>query len=169
MRSRTPKVLHELCGTPMVLWPVRAAREAGAGRIVVVDSPARALAGVLGDDVSLAVQPVADGTGGAVVAAMAELDAADARPGAGAGAGDGQPGEAPVLVLSGDVPLLSAESIRSLAEAHERSGAAATMVTSVLDDPRGYGRVVRDADGGVLRVVETKHSSDATPEELEIH
>ena len=75
MRSRTPKVLHELCGIPMVLWPVRAALAAGAGRVVVVDAPARALEGVLPEGVQIAVQPTSNGTGGAVVAAMAQLDA----------------------------------------------------------------------------------------------
>src|SRR3954447_23264831 len=61
MRSRTPKVLHDVCGLPMVLWPVRAAAAAGAGRIVVVDSPARALREVLPDDVEVAVQERPDG------------------------------------------------------------------------------------------------------------
>lgn len=157
MRSRKLKVLHELCGLPMVLWPVRAAVAAGAGRVVVVDSPARALAPVLPEGVELAVQPVADGTGGAVAAAIAHLDA-------GSAAGD----DGPVLVLSGDVPLLSAEAIGALTVAHERSGAVATMVTSVLDDPRGYGRVVRDEAGAVVRVAETKEIADATPAELQI-
>jgi bifunctional UDP-N-acetylglucosamine pyrophosphorylase/glucosamine-1-phosphate N-acetyltransferase len=157
MRSRRPKVLHELCGLPMVLWPVRAALGAGAGRVVVVDSPERTLEGVLPEAVELVVQPLADGTGGAVAAAIAHLDA---------GASSGEEGA--VLVLSGDVPLLSAEAIAELAEAHERSGAAATMVTSVLDDPSGYGRVVRDEAGAVLRVVETKASGDATAQERQI-
>jgi bifunctional UDP-N-acetylglucosamine pyrophosphorylase/glucosamine-1-phosphate N-acetyltransferase len=154
MRSSTPKVLHELCGAPMVLWPVRAALEAGAGRVVVVDSPARALEQLLPDGVELAVQPQPNGTGGAVVAAMSQLEA-DL--------------DAPVLVLSGDVPLLSAEAIRGLTDAHLQSGAAATMVTSILEDPRGYGRVVRDATGAVERVIETKVTGDSTPEEREIH
>jgi bifunctional UDP-N-acetylglucosamine pyrophosphorylase / glucosamine-1-phosphate N-acetyltransferase len=159
MRSRTPKVLHELCGLAMVLWPVRAALAAGAERVVVVDSPGRALADVLPEGVELAVQPDADGTGGAATAALAHLDALDA----GWASADGT-----VVVLSGDVPLLSAQAIAGLAEAHERSGAAATMVTSVLEDPRGYGRVVRDDAGSVLRVVETKTDGDATPAELQI-
>ena len=73
MRSGTPKVLHEICGLPMVLWPVRAARGAGAGRIVVVDSAAGALRGILPEGVDVAVQPEPNGTGGAVAAAMAEL------------------------------------------------------------------------------------------------
>jgi bifunctional UDP-N-acetylglucosamine pyrophosphorylase / glucosamine-1-phosphate N-acetyltransferase len=98
MRSREPKVLHEICGLPMLLWPVRAAVAAGAGQIVVVDSPARALREVLSEDVQIAVQERADGTGGAVAAALAELDGRLAD-------------DATVLVLSGDVPLLSAAAI----------------------------------------------------------
>jgi bifunctional UDP-N-acetylglucosamine pyrophosphorylase / glucosamine-1-phosphate N-acetyltransferase len=159
MRSKTPKVLHELCGRPMVLWPVHAALQAGAGTVVVVDSPERALQRVLPRGVELAVQARPDGTGGAVVAALSHLDSR---------AGEAPPAEAPVLVLSGDVPLVSAEAIRGLAEAHERGGAAATMATTVLDDPSGYGRVVRDAGGGVERVVETKADGDASAEQLRI-
>jgi bifunctional UDP-N-acetylglucosamine pyrophosphorylase/glucosamine-1-phosphate N-acetyltransferase len=159
MKSKTPKVLHEVCGRPMVLWPVLAALEAGAGEIVVVDSPERALEGVLPEGVRLAVQPRSDGTGGAVVAALAQL-AADGV--------DALTEDAPVVVLSGDVPLVSADAIRELTAAHARSGADATMATTVLADPAGYGRVVRDASGAVERVVETKKEGDATAEELEI-
>ncbi len=159
MRSRTPKVLHDLCGRPMLLWPVRAALEAGAARVVVVDSPARALQGVLPEGVELAVQPRSDGTGGAVAAAMAQLESQAQVP--------LEPGT-PVVVLSGDVPLVSAAAIAELTEAHAQGGAAATMVTTVLDDPTGYGRVVRGPDGAVERVVETKKEGDASPEELEI-
>jgi bifunctional UDP-N-acetylglucosamine pyrophosphorylase/glucosamine-1-phosphate N-acetyltransferase len=159
MRSRKPKVLHELCGIPMVLWPVRAALAAGAGRVVVVDSPARALAEVLPESVELAVQERPNGTGGAVMAGMSVI---------GAGAGATTDVAPAVLVLSGDVPLLSAEAIAALVEAHRESGAAATMATTILDDPTGYGRVVRDADGAVARVVETKAPGDATEAEQEI-
>ncbi|HEY3960255.1 MAG TPA: bifunctional UDP-N-acetylglucosamine diphosphorylase/glucosamine-1-phosphate N-acetyltransferase GlmU [Solirubrobacteraceae bacterium] len=160
MKSKTPKVLHEVCGRPMVLWPVLAAREAGAGAIVVVDSPERALERVLPEGARLAVQPRSNGTGGAVAAAMAQLDADFA--------GNASERDAPVVVLSGDVPLVSAEAIKELTEAHERSGAGATMATTILADPSGYGRVVRDADGAVARVVETKKEGDATAAELEI-
>jgi bifunctional UDP-N-acetylglucosamine pyrophosphorylase / glucosamine-1-phosphate N-acetyltransferase len=151
MRSSTPKVLHELCGIPMVLWPVRAALEAGAARVVVVDSPARVLEGVLPEGVELAVQGQPDGTGGAVRAAAAHIDP-----------------DAPVVVLSGDVPLVGAEAIGELVRAHAAGGATATMATAVLDDPTGYGRVVRDAEGSVARVVETKKPGDASDAELEI-
>jgi bifunctional UDP-N-acetylglucosamine pyrophosphorylase / glucosamine-1-phosphate N-acetyltransferase len=154
MRSSTPKILHELCGIPMVLWPVRAALEvvpAHPGRVVVVDSPARALDGVLPEGVELVVQEQPNGTGGAVRAAADRIDP-----------------NAPVVVLSGDVPLVSAEAIGELVQAHASGAAAATMATAVLDDPSGYGRVVREADGSVARVVETKKPGDATEAELEI-
>jgi bifunctional UDP-N-acetylglucosamine pyrophosphorylase / glucosamine-1-phosphate N-acetyltransferase len=160
MRSHTPKVLHELCGRPMILWPVLAALEAGAGRVIVVDSPQRALEAVLPDGVELAVQAQPDGTGGAVAAALEHMRA---DSGANGGA------QAPVLVLSGDVPLVGADALDALVRAHEDSGAAATMVTAVLDDPAGYGRVVRNGDGGVERVVETKSGGDADAQELAIH
>jgi bifunctional UDP-N-acetylglucosamine pyrophosphorylase/glucosamine-1-phosphate N-acetyltransferase len=158
MRSKTPKVLHELCGRPMVLWPVEAALAAGAARVVVVDSPERALEPLLPAGVELAVQARSDGTGGAVIAGLVQLDGA---PGAGGAGG-------PIVVLSGDVPLVSADAIRELAEAHERGGAAATMATTVLEDPSGYGRVVRDKNGAVERVVETKTAGDSSAEQLRI-
>jgi bifunctional UDP-N-acetylglucosamine pyrophosphorylase/glucosamine-1-phosphate N-acetyltransferase len=157
MRSELPKVLHDLCGLPMVLWPVRAAVAAGAGTVVVVDSPARALEPVLPDGVVLAVQERPDGTGGAARAALAELERS----------GRADP-TAPILILSGDVPLLGGEAIAELLDAHEQSGCRVTMATTILDDPSGYGRVVRDGDGAVERVVETKSMGDSTQVEREI-
>lgn len=148
MRSDMPKVLHPICGRPMIGWPIRAAQEAGAGRIVVVDGPERRLEGELPDGVELAVQEEPNGTGDAVRSAAGRIGAGDT-----------------VLVLYGDVPLITAEAIRALAQAHEKSGAAVTMATMELEDPTGYGRVVRAADGSVERVVETKTPGDATPEE----
>ena len=154
MRSSRPKVLHEICGLPMVLWPVRAAAEAGARRIVVVDSPAEALREILPAEVEVAIQQTPNGTGGAVAAALETLE----------GLGE----EEPVLVLSGDVPLVGAAAILELLEAHGHAGAAATMATTVLEDPTGYGRVVRDESGEVQRVVETKSEGDSTQAEREI-
>src|SRR4051812_6711202 len=151
MRSRTPKMLHEICGRPMIDWTVAAALEAGAGKVVVVGSPDGALDGRLPEGVVLAVQRVANGTGGAVLAAADELD-----------------GDGPVVVVNGDAPLVTPAALGALVDAHAESGAAATIVTMMLDDPSGYGRVVRGADGGVERVVETKRPGDATEEELTI-
>jgi bifunctional UDP-N-acetylglucosamine pyrophosphorylase / glucosamine-1-phosphate N-acetyltransferase len=150
MRSATPKLLHALCGRPMIAWPVAAAREAGASRIIVVDGPERPLAATLDGEVTIAVQELPRGTADAVKAAAAHIDPS-----------------APVIVLNGDHPLISAEALRGLAETHEREGAAATIATATLDDPGGYGRVVRAPDGTVERVVETKAPGDAT--EMELH
>ncbi len=172
MRSKMPKVLHELCGRPMVLWPVHAALGAGAARVVVVDSLERALEPVLPQGVELAVQREPNGTGGAVVAGMSHLDTGPApRPDASSAEHpSGVPSDAgaPVVVLSGDVPLVSIEALSGLIAAHAQSGAVATMVTTFLEHPSGYGRVVRDAGGAVQRVVETKEHGDATAQELEI-
>jgi bifunctional UDP-N-acetylglucosamine pyrophosphorylase/glucosamine-1-phosphate N-acetyltransferase len=149
MKSATPKVLHDLCGRPMVLWPVIAAQEAGAAHVVVVDSPDTPTRQVLPDDVDVAIQPQPDGTGGAVRAAAPQIN-----------------GTGPVVVLAGDVPLVTAEAITALVNAHT---AGATMLTTILDDPTGYGRVVRNGNGSVERVVETKRPGDASDEELAIH
>jgi bifunctional UDP-N-acetylglucosamine pyrophosphorylase / glucosamine-1-phosphate N-acetyltransferase len=151
MKSATPKVLHEICGRPMVAWPVIAATDAGAERVVVVSSPNVDVARALPEGTRTATQPTPDGTGGAVLAGLPET-----KPGV------------PVVVLSGDVPLISAQAIEELVEAHGHANAAATMATTMLDDPSGYGRVVRDAVGHVERVVETKARGDATPEQLQI-
>ena len=151
MRSAVPKLLHPLCGRPMVAWPVAAAREAGAAKIVVVDGPGRQLESSLDADVVVAVQERALGTADAVRAAAGQIDP-----------------EGTVVVLNGDVPLITAQTIRELVDAHARSGAAATIATVVLDDASGYGRVVRAPDGTVERVVETKAAGDATEFELHI-
>jgi bifunctional UDP-N-acetylglucosamine pyrophosphorylase/glucosamine-1-phosphate N-acetyltransferase len=119
--------------------------------VVVVGGPDRALDGHLPEGVELAVQEEPRGTGDAVRSAAEFVEAGDT-----------------VVVLSGDVPLITADAIRELADAHASAGVPATMVTMVLDDPGSYGRVVRDAGDHVVRVVETKAPGDATPEELAI-
>ena len=151
MRSAVPKVLHPVAGRAMVEWPIGAAREAGAGRIVVIVSPERDIAGVLPDHVESVPQPVSDGTGGALRAAREVIDASET-----------------VLVLSGDVPLISAEMIAALLARHAEAGAAATLVTAILDQPGSYGRVVRGVGGDVEEIVEAKVAGDASPEQLAI-
>jgi bifunctional UDP-N-acetylglucosamine pyrophosphorylase/glucosamine-1-phosphate N-acetyltransferase len=152
MRSATPKVLHPLCGRPLIAWPVAAAREAGAGRVVVVDNPKRQLEEHLPEGVEVVIQQQPRGTGDAVAAAASLIDP-----------------DATVVILNGDVPLITPEAIAGLVEAHDAAGAQATMATMELDEPSAYGRVVRDGDGSVLKVVEAKGGAkDATREELEI-
>ena len=153
MRSATPKLLHPLCGRPVISWPLAAARAAGARKVVVVGGPDGALEPFVAGqgDVVLAVQQEPRGTGDAVLAAKDHIER-----------------DAPVIVVCGDVPLMTGEALRALAQTHEDHKASATMLTMVLDDPSGYGRVVRGTDGAVERVVETKKPGDATPAELEL-
>jgi bifunctional UDP-N-acetylglucosamine pyrophosphorylase/glucosamine-1-phosphate N-acetyltransferase len=151
MRSAVPKVLHPICGRAMVWWPIEAARGAGIGRISLIVSPERNISGAMPREIEIVTQEVADGTGGAIRAAREVIASSET-----------------VLVLSGDVPLISSGTIAALIARHERTGAAATLVTAVLDDPGTYGRIVRGADGDVERIVETKTPGDATEEELAI-
>jgi bifunctional UDP-N-acetylglucosamine pyrophosphorylase/glucosamine-1-phosphate N-acetyltransferase len=125
---------------------------AGAGvsrQVVVVGHEADAVRQGLGEDLEYAYQREQRGSGHATVAAMEVLD--------------GYEGD--VLVVAGDVPLLTAETLASLLERHRSTRAAATLLTAILDDPRGYGRIVRKEDGSVARIVEHK---DATPAERAI-
>ncbi len=151
MRSKTPKLLHSICGRPMISWVVGAAQGAGASKIVVVDSPDKPLESVLGEGVVTAIQEQALGTGDALKAAQNHIEPDDC-----------------VVVLYGDLPLLTPKTIAALAQAQQQTGAAATILTAVMDDPRGYGRIVRAGDGSVEKIVETKAPGDATDEELQI-
>jgi bifunctional UDP-N-acetylglucosamine pyrophosphorylase/glucosamine-1-phosphate N-acetyltransferase len=151
MRSELPKVLHEVCGRPLIAWPIAAARDAGAGRICVIVSPDSELSAALPDGTETIVQPEPDGTGGALRAAREVVRESGT-----------------VLVLSGDHPLLSGEMLGELISAHREADAAATVMTTEMDDPGSYGRIVRDAQGEIERIVEAKASGDATPEELAI-
>ena len=144
MKSALPKHLHPLLGRRMVDWVIRAAHDAGVGRVVVVASPDTA---ALFDGVEVAVQLTPLGTGDAVRSARAALDGAQ---------GD-------VVVLNGDVPTLTPELVRALVEAHRSAGAAGTVLSFEPPDLRAYGRIVRDARGGLARIVE---AGDASPEEL---
>jgi bifunctional UDP-N-acetylglucosamine pyrophosphorylase/glucosamine-1-phosphate N-acetyltransferase len=151
MRSSLPKMLHPVCGRPMVTWPVLAAREAGADRVAAIVSPDHDLSAGLPEGTDTVVQPRADGTGGAVRAALPLVRESET-----------------VIVLSGDHALLEAETIAALRDAHDSGSAAATMLTIELDDPGTYGRVVRGAAGEVERVVETKDPQGVPAEVLAI-
>jgi bifunctional UDP-N-acetylglucosamine pyrophosphorylase / glucosamine-1-phosphate N-acetyltransferase len=144
MKSATPKHLHPLLGRRLVDWVVEAARGAGVERVVVVTSPEAAdkFPGV-----EVAIQEEPRGTGDAVRAARGTL-------------GDAQ---GDVLVLNGDVPGLSPATLAHLLETHRAARAAGTVLSFEPEDARSYGRIVRDGNGGLARIVEAK---DAAPEEL---
>jgi bifunctional UDP-N-acetylglucosamine pyrophosphorylase / glucosamine-1-phosphate N-acetyltransferase len=144
MKSATPKHLHPLLGRRMVDWVVRAAQDAGVERVVVVASPDSAGSY---DGVAVAVQSEPLGTGDAVRCARDSLDGF---------AGD-------VLVLNGDVPALTSALVQGLAATHREADAAATVLSFVPDDSRSYGRIVRDDDGRLARIVE---AADASADEL---
>jgi bifunctional UDP-N-acetylglucosamine pyrophosphorylase/glucosamine-1-phosphate N-acetyltransferase len=148
MRSAVPKHFHPILGRRMVDWVIVTGHETGADPLVVVASPA-ARGEFTASDVTVAIQEEPLGTGDAVRSARAAL------------AGH----EGDVLVLSGDTPLLTSTLLAELVETHRRAAAAATILSSVPPDPRLYGRIVRGADGRVLRIAE---GTDATPEEQAI-
>ena len=151
MKSRHPKVAHKLLGRPLVWWPVHAAREAGADRIiVVVGSHADEVRVVFDgdDDVEFVEQTERLGTGHAV---RVVRDAIGGFQG-------------PTVVLYGDTPLISAETISALVDETKAHHNACTVLTMLPPDPAGYGRIKRDASGAVTAIVEHK---DCTPEERE--
>jgi len=142
MNSKRPKVLFEVLGRPIVQRVVDAARAAGCSEVVVVVGyEAEQVKGVLGG-VRFALQPGVQGTGQAVQAASSQLDAE---------------GRA-VLVLPGDVPMMTAGTLRSLIEGH--SGAI-TIASMEPPSSTGYGRIVRGGDGEVLRIVEERDASES--------
>ncbi len=147
MRSATAKVLHPLLGRPLLAYPLEACAKAGLGRVVVVvghqADEVRAALGATG--ATFVVQAEQLGTGHAVLCAREALE--------------GFSGTA--LVLCGDVPLLRPETLERLAATHRDAGAKITVLTMELDDPTGYGRLVRDADGWVERIVEEADATEA--------
>jgi bifunctional UDP-N-acetylglucosamine pyrophosphorylase / glucosamine-1-phosphate N-acetyltransferase len=147
MKGDLPKVVHPVGGRPMVCAVVDACRAAGCTRIIAVvgykqELVRDALRGYAG--IEFAIQDQQLGTGHAVLCAETAV---------GSGAGD-------VFVLCGDGPLIRAETLRTLHNKHRETRAAATLATAVIDDPTGYGRVVRDAAGRFLAIVEHKNATE---------
>ena len=138
MKSRVPKVLHRLCGRAMVSLVLDAARGAGIDRIVVVVPPdSSAITDAIGDGVEYAEQPKQLGTGHALLQARDRIE-----------------GVEHVVVLSGDVPLTSSETLGELVELHQDRDSSITLLTADVDLPSDLGRVVRDSTGRVSGIVE---------------
>lgn len=147
MKSRYPKVLHKVCGQPMVRHVVDAAREAGVDfNIVVIGHGAGSVKEALAGQADFVVQSEQLGTGHAVMQAEEKLKDF---------VGD-------ILVLCGDTPLVTARTLKQLVDYHREQGGAATVLTAELADPGAYGRIIRDEENRVSRIVEQK---DASPEE----
>jgi bifunctional UDP-N-acetylglucosamine pyrophosphorylase / glucosamine-1-phosphate N-acetyltransferase len=151
MRSRQPKVLHALCGRPLLGYALRIAR-ALADRIVVVAPPnADGVSKLAGAEATTVVQRERLGTGHAVMQAQAACTGAQT-----------------ILVLPGDMPLLTAETIERLVTQHASAGAAATVLTANVESPQGYGRVLRQR-GRVTRIVEERDATDDQKKITEIN
>ncbi len=151
MKSRYPKVLHQIGGKPLLRYVVQAAQDSGASKAVVVVGAGQSLVehAVFSLGAKKAVQVEQLGTAHALMQAEGELNNFQ---------GD-------ILVLCGDTPLLRSATLKDLVHKHRTTKAAATVLTAVLADSRGYGRIVRDSGGKFLRIVE---QADASPEEENI-
>src|SRR6266508_4876503 len=136
MRSRIPKVLHPICGRPMIDWVLEAVDQAGAKDVKVIANPHHAeLAAHLNDRVQLVYQRDPRGT----AHALQQIPAGELRG-------------RQILVVNGDSPLLTGDSVRRVIDAHQAAEAPATIAT-VVDPTRDDGRVIRGADGSLERIV----------------
>jgi bifunctional UDP-N-acetylglucosamine pyrophosphorylase/glucosamine-1-phosphate N-acetyltransferase len=152
MNTDTPKVLHEVCGRPMLAYVLDACRQIGVGKIyVVVGFGAEQVKKKFeaDDDVVWVRQEQQKGTAHAVLCCKEHLQDFDGE----------------TLVLCGDGPLICAETLKKIIKKHEAEKAAATLATAILDDPTGYGRVCRGANGNITAIVE---HNDCTSEQLKI-
>jgi len=152
MNTQVAKVLHEVCGRPMLAYVLDACRKIGISKIFVVvgfsaDEVKERFAGA--DDIVWVRQDEQLGTGHAVLCCKEHLKDFDGQ----------------TLVLCGDGPLIRATTLKTLIDKHESGQSAATLGTAELDDPRGYGRIVRDDYGNLQGIVE---HSDCSPEQLKI-
>ena len=146
MKSKTPKVLHQICGREMVRLVVDSVAEAGLHPIVVVVPPdSQAIRSVLGEDVVYVEQREPLGSGHALLQARPALDT-----------------NTGLFVINGDVPLLRPESILALTRAHSEREGCITLLTSNVTGPDGLGRVLRSPDGGIVGIVEESEADEAT-------
>lgn len=152
MKSRRPKPLHEVCGRPMLEYVLRACYEAGCSRVLVVVGHGKdEIVAQFGSDerIHWIEQTEQLGTGHAARMCESELKK--------------HPGD--VFILTGDGPLIRGQVLQTLLRAHRDEKAAASMATAVLDDPTGYGRIIRDDNGDFVEIIE---QSDASAEQREI-
>jgi bifunctional UDP-N-acetylglucosamine pyrophosphorylase / glucosamine-1-phosphate N-acetyltransferase len=155
MKSALPKVAHPVLGRPVAWHVANAARSAGIREMVFVLGYGRDK-----------VLPTVEAFGGKVAIQESQFGTGDATR---CGLGEMSAGAGEVVVLCGDAPLIRPATIRALLAARRRHGAAAAVLTGVLEDPWGYGRIVRNADGSVAKIVEEKDADAATRKIREVN
>jgi bifunctional UDP-N-acetylglucosamine pyrophosphorylase/glucosamine-1-phosphate N-acetyltransferase len=154
MKSQRAKVLHELGGAPLIAYVVRAAQELNPRSIITIvghqaEEVERAVLAEVGELASFVVQEKQRGTGDAVESARSVLGDSDSL----------------VLVLSGDVPMIRVETLKKLIEHHHHTASACSILSVRLENPTGYGRIIRDESGAFQKIVEQR---DATDEERQV-
>ena len=147
MKSRRPKPLHEICGRPMLEYILRACYEAGCSKVIVVVGYGKEeVMAAFADDkrIQWCEQTEQLGTGHAVRCAESELKKVHGE----------------VFILAGDVPLIRGQVLKTLLKSHREEKVVASMATAILDDPTGYGRIIRDDNGEFVKIMEHIDASD---------
>lgn len=153
MKSELPKVIHEILEKPMVQYVIHAANEAGAeisDICLVTGYQSDMVQDKVKDNVRYAIQTEQLGTGHAVKCAKDFIEENE---------------DSMTLILCGDTPLITGQTLKALAEEHKKSGSAVTVLSAMIKDPTGYGRIIKNASGEFIEIVEQK---DATPDQLAV-
>jgi len=150
MKSNIPKVMHKVCGKPMLTHVINAAKGAGANKVIIVvgKDADKIKEAYINEDVEFVIQEKQMGTGHALMQAENAVK-----------------NSSHIVVLCGDMPLVTAESIKGMVDFHEKEMADATVMTAKVSDPTGYGRIIREGK----KVLDIREHKDATPEELKIN
>jgi bifunctional UDP-N-acetylglucosamine pyrophosphorylase/glucosamine-1-phosphate N-acetyltransferase len=149
MKSQKPKVLHEVLGQPLVYYPIEAGKTAGAlETCLVIGHGAEKVQAKMGENYQYVLQKEQLGTGHAVMQAIAFIENSDH-----------------LIILNGDIPLITGETIKKMVEYHLNKKNAATVLSAKVSNPTGYGRMIRDENGIFSKIVEQK---DLSPEQLEV-